>query len=89
VHFAAAGVDYIKYDGCGEANLQYYAKDMAMKDALTAAFAHRPGGGIDYYSYHPWKTYIPPAVTEMRWTATVGDLWRTSELTTAIFCTTG
>lgn len=36
-HYAASGVDYIKYDGCGEANLQHYAKDSAMYDAVIAA----------------------------------------------------
>ena len=30
------GVDYLKYDDCGEANIQSYAKYSVMKDALAA-----------------------------------------------------
>lgn len=35
------GVDYQKYDDCGEANIQSYVKYFVMKDALA--------GGLDYY----------------------------------------
>jgi alpha-galactosidase len=77
-HYAASGVDYIKYDGCGEANLQHYAKDSAMYNAVRQAYASTPKGAIDYFSYHPWKTYVPQAIHEMPWVATVGDLWRTT-----------
>jgi hypothetical protein len=35
-------------------------------------------GAIDYFSYHPWKTYVPEAIHEMPWVNTVGDLWRTT-----------
>lgn len=46
-----------------------------MQDALNKAYAHL--GGIDYYSYEPFQVYNPTAVSEMSWTALVGDLWRT------------
>jgi alpha-galactosidase len=72
---AAAGVDYLKYDDCGEANLQSYAKYHVMKDALDSAYAFR--GGVDYYSFEPFQVYNGVAIQEMGWTATVGDLWRT------------
>ena len=72
---AEAGVDYLKYDDCGEANIQSYAKYGVMQDALAAAYASR--GGIDYYSYEPFQVYESHAVEEMSWTASVGALWRT------------
>jgi hypothetical protein len=68
------GVDYLKYDDCGEANIQSYAKYFVMKDALAAA----PGGGLDYYSYEPFQIYGAGAVPQMAWVSTVGDLWRSS-----------
>ena len=43
--FASWGVRYLKYDDCGEANIQSFAKYSVMKDALAAA------GGLDYYSF--------------------------------------
>eukprot|EP00040_Diaphanoeca_grandis_P031936 m.192325 g.192325 ORF g.192325 m.192325 type:complete len:645 (-) comp32461_c0_seq1:111-2045(-) len=74
--FAAAGVDYLKYDDCGEANIQSYQKYFVMKDALAAAYGSR-GKTIDYYSYEPFQVYVSDAVPQMTWTSTVGDLWRT------------
>jgi alpha-galactosidase len=74
--FAAAGIDYLKYDDCGEANIQSYAKYFVMKDALAAAY-EAEGKAIDYYSYEPFQVYTSIAVPEMGWTASVGDLWRT------------
>ena len=44
-------VALIRYDDCGEANIQSYVKYFAMKDALTAA------GSLDYYSYEPFQVY--------------------------------
>lgn len=76
VQIANAGVDYLKYDDCGEANLQSYARYHVMKDALAAAYAATPKGAIDYYSYEPFQVYSRVAVQEMTWTSTVGDLWR-------------
>ena len=78
-HYARSGVDYIKYDGCGEANLQHFLKDSAAYDAVVAAYSNTERGAIDYFSYHPWKTYAPEAIHEMPWVNTVGHLWRTTE----------
>jgi alpha-galactosidase len=64
-------VNYLKYDDCGEANIQSYAKYFVMKDALAAASAN-----MDYYSYEPFQVYGPGAVPQMAWVADVGDLWR-------------
>ncbi len=33
---ASWGVDYLKYDACGEDNLQAFAKFQVMRDALNA-----------------------------------------------------
>ena len=66
------GVHYLKYDDCGEANIQSYAKYFVMKDALAAA------GGLDYYSFEPFQIYGAGAVEQMAWVSTVGDLWRSS-----------
>ena len=55
------GVDYLKYDDCGEANIQSYAKYSVMKDALAA----QPGGGLDYYSYEPFQVYGVGAVQQV------------------------
>ena len=63
----------MKYDDCGEANIQSYAKYFVMKDALAEA------GGIDYYSYEPFQVYAHGAVPQMAWVAGVGDLWRSSD----------
>jgi alpha-galactosidase len=68
------GVDYLKYDDCGEANIQSYSKYFVMKDALAAA----PGGGLDYYSFEPFQIYAAGAVEQMAWVSEVGDLWRSS-----------
>ena len=43
------GVSYLKYDDCGEANIQSYAKYMVMKDALVAAYGRATP--IDYYRF--------------------------------------
>jgi alpha-galactosidase len=72
--YKGQGVDYLKYDDCGEANIQSYAKYFAMKDALDA----QPGGGLDYYSYEPFQVYGAGAVPQMAWVSSVGDLWRSS-----------
>jgi alpha-galactosidase len=72
--YKAWGVDYLKYDDCGEANIQSYVKYFVMKDALEAA----PGGGLDYYSYEPFQIYAAGAVEQMVWVSRVGDLWRSS-----------
>ena len=77
---AAAGVDYLKYDDCGEANIQSYAKYFVMKDALDAAYGPN---GVDYYSFEPFQVYGPGAVEQMRWVYSMweeggapGVLWR-------------
>lgn len=72
---ADAGVRYLKYDDCGEANIQSYAKYHVMKDALAAAYANADVE-LDYYSYEPFQVYNSLAIEQMTWTATVGDLWR-------------
>jgi hypothetical protein len=72
--YKANGVDYLKYDDCGEANIQSYVKYFVMKDALDAA----PGGGLDYYSYEPFQIYAAGAVEQMSWVSHVGDAWRSS-----------
>jgi hypothetical protein len=41
--------DRHRYDDCGEANIQSYAKYFVMKDALVAAYGSDTP--IDYYSY--------------------------------------
>ena len=66
-------MSYVKYDDCGEANIQSYAKYFVMKDALAAAYGSTP---IDYYSYEPFQVYGRGAVQQMAWVSTVGDLWR-------------
>ena len=73
--YRAWGVDYLKYDDCGEANIQSYAKYFVMKDALAAAYA--ASDAIDYYSFEPFQTYALDAVRQMSWVSGVGDLWRT------------
>ena len=73
--FKAWGVDYLKYDDCGEANIQSYAKYFVMKDALAVAYAGSTP--IDYYSYEPFQVYGNDAVRQMAWVSDVGDLWRT------------
>lgn len=73
--FKAWGVDYLKYDDCGEANIQSYAKYFVMKDALAVAYASSTP--IDYYSYEPFQVYGNDAVRQMAWVSDVGDLWRT------------
>jgi alpha-galactosidase len=72
--YKAWGVSYLKYDDCGEDNIQSYAKYMVMKDALVAAYGRATP--IDYYSYEPFQVYGHDAVQQMAWVSTVGDLWR-------------
>lgn len=63
--FARWGVDYIKFDDCGEMNLASYAKFNVMRDALKAA------GRPMVYSFEPYTG------TPKRWVPTVGNAWRT------------
>ena len=50
-------MDYLKYDDCGEANIQSYAKYMVMKDALSVAYEAERGRlhPIDYFSFEPFQ----------------------------------
>ena len=63
--FARWGVDYLKFDDCGEMNLASYAKFNVMRDALNAA------GRPMVYSFEPYTG------TPKRWVPTVGNAWRT------------
>ena len=64
--FAESGVDYLKYDDCGEANIQSYQKYFVMKDALAAAYG-KLGKSVDYYSYEPFQVYAHDAIPQMSW----------------------
>lgn len=46
----AGGAEYLKYDNCGEVDLQSYAKFSAMSDALNATGKHI------VFSYEPHLT---------------------------------
>ena len=58
-------LDYLKYDDCGETNIQSYAKFSAMRDGLNAT------GRPIVYSYEPHVT-VP-----IEWPQYVGNAWRT------------
>ena len=62
------GVDYWKYDACGEDNLQAFAKFTVMRDALN-----RTGRPMVYsFEPHGSASYNPVA-----WPALTGNSWRT------------
>ena len=62
------GVDYFKYDACGEDNLQAYAKFQVMRDALNAT------GRAIVYSFEPHgSSPYDPVV----WPRQTGNSWRT------------
>lgn len=63
--YADWGVDYLKYDDCGEVNLQSYAKFQAMRNALNKT------GRPMVYSYEPHVT-VP-----ISWPTYIGNAWRT------------
>ena len=63
--FASWGASYLKYDNCGEVNLQSYGKFSAMADALNAT------GVPIFFSFEPHLT-LP-----IGWTKNVGNAWRT------------
>ena len=63
--FADWGAEYLKYDNCGEVNIQSYAKFSAMADALNATGKHI------FFSYEPHLT------SAIAWTKYVGNAWRT------------
>lgn len=58
-------VRYLKYDQCGQNNINSYAKMSAMRDGLN-----RTGIPI-VFSYEPHLT------KPIAWTTYVGNLWRT------------
>ena len=60
------GVDYWKYDACGEDNLHAYAKFTVMRDALNRT------GRPMVYSYEP-DDHLPMPV---EWVAFTGNSWR-------------
>jgi alpha-galactosidase len=59
------GIDYLKYDDCGEVNIQSYAKFQAMRDGLNAT------GRPIVFSFEPHNT-IPTT-----WQPYIGNAWRT------------
>mmetsp|Transcript_50740 Transcript_50740/g.99422 ORF Transcript_50740/g.99422 Transcript_50740/m.99422 type:complete len:704 (+) Transcript_50740:1-2112(+) len=59
------GAEYLKYDDCGQVNLQSFAKFSAMRDALN-----RTGVPVVY-------SYEPHLVVPIGWPKYVGNLWRT------------
>jgi len=63
--YADWGAEYLKYDNCGEVNVQSYAKFSAMSDALNAT------GKKIFFSYEPHLT------EPIAWTQYVGNAWRT------------
>jgi alpha-galactosidase len=63
--YADWGALYLKYDDCGQNNINSYAKFSAMRDGLN-----RTGIPI-VFSYEPHLT------KPIAWTSTVGNLWRT------------
>ena len=67
---AAWGVDYLKYDLCGQANLQPYAHYYPMRDALQAT------GRDVYLSFEPF--FSLSFRFPITWAAYLGDSWRTA-----------
>ena len=65
--YADWGAEYLKYDNCGEVDLQSYAKFSAMSDALNAT------GVPIVFSYEPHLT------SPIGWTQYVGNSWRTGD----------
>ena len=79
--FVSWGVDYLKYDDCGEANLQSYARYMVMHDALQDAVSssssnHFRRNDAITYSYEPYCWHCHSPVTYLQWVPSVGDTWR-------------
>jgi len=58
-------VEYLKYDDCGEVNLNSFAKFQAMRDSLNATGVHM------VYSYEPHTT------NPISWPPQMGNSWRT------------
>ncbi|MQA26784.1 MAG: alpha-galactosidase [Micromonosporaceae bacterium] len=65
--FAAWGVDYLKYDNCGNQGLPAFERYQAMGDALAAT------GRKIIYSICEWGENEP-----WLWANQLGDLWRTT-----------
>jgi len=63
--YADWGATYLKYDNCGQVNMNSYAKFSAMRDALN-----RTGKRI-LFSFEPHLT------TPIEWPRYVGNAWRT------------
>lgn len=67
--FARWGVDYLKYDNCGDKQGQSYPQRyIAMRDALAAS------GRAIVYSICEWGNESP-----WHWAPAVGNLWRTTQ----------
>ncbi|WP_329740859.1 glycoside hydrolase family 27 protein [Dyella sp. A6] len=67
--FASWGVDYLKYDNCGDRDGETYEQRYtAMRDALLAT------GRPIVYSLCEWGRKSP-----WRWAPSVGNLWRTTQ----------
>eukprot|EP00038_Savillea_parva_P025307 m.47117 g.47117 ORF g.47117 m.47117 type:complete len:656 (-) comp6848_c0_seq1:2276-4243(-) len=62
---ASWGVDYLKFDDCGEMNMASYAKFSVMRDAIAET------GRPMVYSFEPY-TGVPKM-----WVGAVGNSWRT------------
>ena len=60
-----SSLDYLKYDNCGEVNLQSFAKFQAMRDALNAT------NRSIFFSFEPHVT-VP-----IDWLPLIGNSWRT------------
>jgi hypothetical protein len=60
------GVDYLKFDDCGEMNLASYAKFSVMRDAIART------GRPMVYSFEPYTGGL-----QTPWLGTVGNSWRT------------
>ncbi|MFJ4682611.1 glycoside hydrolase family 27 protein [Streptomyces sp. NPDC088789] len=65
--FASWGVDYLKYDNCGNDGIDVYPRFKAMGEALKATGRPIVYSICDGGANKPWK-----------WTPRVGDLWRTT-----------
>eukprot|EP00045_Choanoeca_perplexa_P016032 m.211291 g.211291 ORF g.211291 m.211291 type:complete len:737 (+) comp17148_c0_seq13:406-2616(+) len=65
--YAEWNVSYLKYDACGEKNLNSYAKYSIMRDAINAT------GHSMVFSYEP---HVPVTIA---WPQYVGNSWRTGK----------
>ena len=71
--YAEWGVDYLKYDQCGQQNLQPFVTFQVMRDALNAT------NRTMVYSYEPWGGGDNTrSVAPVEWPPLIGNLFRTA-----------